>query len=266
MNDALSGRVAIVTGAGGAVGRAIARRLVEAGASVMLSDDNDQALGAAMELLRTDDGHVAKFAPKRQDKLGAANLLAATIDAFERVDILVNIPRITQPGAFAELDGPGLAEALNMNVVSSFMLAQAVTRRLLEQAETEEDFEGAILNVSSIAARRTVPELLAYSVSCAALDQLTRSMAAELAPHRIRVNGIALGAVMTERMRAALKEREDLRGELIRVTPLGRIGEAEEAAEAALFLVSGRASFVTGQILTVDGGRTILDPLASPER
>ncbi|MEO1294162.1 MAG: SDR family oxidoreductase, partial [Pseudomonadota bacterium] len=148
---------------------------------------------------------------------------------------------------------------------SLLMLGQAVTRRMLEQREREDDFEGAILNVSSIAARRTVPELLAYSVSCAALDQLTRSMAAELATDRIRVNGIALGAVMTERMRATLRERADLRAELVRVTPLGRIGEAEEAAEAALFLVSHRASFVTGQILTVDGGRTILDPLASPQ-
>ncbi|MEL6197172.1 MAG: SDR family oxidoreductase [Pseudomonadota bacterium] len=265
MSALLAGKVAIVTGAAGAVGAAIARRLVEAGASVMLADEADQTLAAVEETIKAPEGAVHRFATTLEDKLGAANLVAATIDAFERVDILVNIPRVTQPGGFDALVGSALADALKLNVVSSFILARAVTRHFREQAE-QGDFEGAILNVSSIAARRTVPELLAYSVSCAALDQLTRSMAAELASERIRVNGIALGAVMTERMRAALKEREDLRGELIRVTPLGRIGEAEEAAEAALFLVSPQASFVTGQILTVDGGRTILDPLASPER
>ncbi|MEO1776571.1 MAG: SDR family oxidoreductase [Pseudomonadota bacterium] len=265
MPDSLAGKVAIITGAGGAIGAAIAQRLCEAGARVMIADDNDTKLHVTLEVLKAQEGQAAKFATKLEDKLGASNLLAATIDTYGRVDVLVNIPRATQPGAFADLNGPAMTEALRLNVVSSLMLGQAVTRRMLEQREREEDFEGAILNVSSIAARRTVPELLAYSVSCAALDQLTRSMAAELATDRIRVNGIALGAVMTERMRATLRERADLRAELVRVTPLGRIGEAEEAAEAALFLVSHRASFVTGQILTVDGGRTILDPLASPQ-
>ena len=130
----------------------------------------------------------------------------------------------------------------------------------------EQAFRGALVNISSIAAQRTVPELLAYSVSCAALDQLTRSFAAALAPQAIRVNAVALGAVMTRRLREALSERGELRDEMVSVTPLGRIGEAEEAAEAALFLASPAASFVTGQVLAVDGGRLVLDPLASPER
>ncbi|MEO0761241.1 MAG: SDR family oxidoreductase [Pseudomonadota bacterium] len=263
----LGGRVAIVTGAGGAIGGAIARRLAASGAHVMMADENEKALAAGLQALKAEDGHSAKFHIRAHDKLGAANLLAATIDAFDRIDILVNIPRATLPGAFAELAGADLAEALNLNVTASLLLAQAVARRMLEQAEDGDPAEaGAILNVSSIASRRTVPELLAYSVSCAALDQLTRSMAADLAPSRIRVNGIALGAVMTERLRQALKERDNLRGELLSVTPLGRIGEAEEAAEVAHFLVSPRASFMTGQIVTVDGGRSILDPLASPVR
>ncbi|MEM9781336.1 MAG: SDR family oxidoreductase [Pseudomonadota bacterium] len=263
---ALNGKAAIVTGAGGAIGSAIARRLLEDGASVLLTDESDAALTKSHEALKSEGHHLGKFHCKIEDKLGATNLVAATIDSFDRIDILVNIPRATQPGAFASLSGASLSEALNLNVVSSFLLGQAVSRRMIELGADDDAFGGAILNVSSIAARRTVPELLAYSVSCAALDQLTRSMAADLAEHKIRVNGIALGAVMSERMRVAMREREDLRSELIRVTPLGRIGEAEEAAEVACFLASPRASFLTGQIITVDGGRSVLDPLASPIR
>ncbi|MEM1345639.1 MAG: SDR family oxidoreductase, partial [Pseudomonadota bacterium] len=152
------------------------------------------------------------------------------------------------------------------NVRNVFTLAQATARRMIAQSEDDPDFRGAIVTVTSIAARRTVPELFAHSVSCAALDQLTRSMAACLAEHRIRVNGVAIGSVMTQTLREALKERSDLREEMVRVTPLGRIGEAEEAAEAAVYLASDKASFVTGQIMAVDGGRTVLDPLASPVR
>ncbi|MEM7498271.1 MAG: SDR family oxidoreductase [Pseudomonadota bacterium] len=265
MPDQLGGKVAIVTGAAGAVGTAIAARFIEAGARVMMADEQDRALTTAHADLKAGDKAV-KFAHSLSDRLGAANLVAATMDAFERVDILVQVPRATAHGAFAELEARGLSEALEENVTASFLLAQAVSKRMIELAEAEEDFGGAILNISSVAASRTVPELLAFSVSCAALEQLTRSMAVGLAPHRIRVNALALGAVMTERLRAAMKEREDLRAEMLRVTPMGRIGEAEEVAEAAHFLASPGAGFITGQVLTVDGGRSVLDPLASPVR
>jgi 7-alpha-hydroxysteroid dehydrogenase len=91
-------------------------------------------------------------------------------------------------------------------------------------------------------------------------------MAVSLAPNRIRVNAVALGAVMTPTLRDALRDRDGLRDAMIEATPMGRIGEADEAAEAALWLASNRASFVTGQILAVDGGRTMLDPLSMPTR
>lgn len=266
MSEELQGRAAIVTGAGGAIGRAIARRLAESGASVMLADAEGERLEECCEAVADVTDDFSRFNLARTDKLGAANLIAATIDAFGRIDILVNQPRATQPGAFEALKPEEFATALGTNVTATFQLSQAVAKRMITQHAEDKDFAGAIINVSSVAAQRTVPELIAYSVSCAALDQLTRSMAADLARHAIRVNGIALGAVMTGRIREALRERSDLRAEMIRVTPLGRIGEAEEAAEVALFLASERASFVTGQIIAVDGGRTVLDPLASPVR
>jgi 7-alpha-hydroxysteroid dehydrogenase len=101
-------------------------------------------------------------------------------------------------------------------------------------------------------------------VSCAALDQMTRSLAVALAKDGVRVNAVALGGVMTAHLKEALKDREELRAELAAVTPLGRIGEAEEAAEAVMFLASDAASFITGQILGVDGGRMNLDPMDRP--
>ena len=154
----------------------------------------------------------------------------------------------------------------DVNVRATFRLSQAVARRMIAQAEEAggSPAAGAIVNITSIAARRTLPELLHYSVSCAALDQLTRSMAVSLAPHHVRVNAVALGSVMTRNLREALRDREELRAQLRAVTPLGRVGEASEAADAVLFFASPQSSFITGQILSVDGGRTILDPLATP--
>jgi 7-alpha-hydroxysteroid dehydrogenase len=156
---------------------------------------------------------------------------------------------------------------LNQNLLTSFRLGQVVAKRMIRQAEEdgrEEGSVGAIINLSSIAARRINPDLLAYSISSAALDQMTRAMAVALAPHRIRVNAIAFGSVMSESLKGALREHEDFREDIIDHTPLARIASAVEVAEVAQFLVSEAARFITGQITTVDGGRTLVDPVAAP--
>ena len=101
-------------------------------------------------------------------------------------------------------------------------------------------------------------------MSCAALDQMTRSLAVALAPHRIRVNAVAFGSVMSASLKDTLKEHRDYRDEIEEHTPLGRIASPDELAEAVQFLVSDAAGFVTGQIMTVDGGRILLDPCAAP--
>jgi 7-alpha-hydroxysteroid dehydrogenase len=250
MTGSLEGKTAIIAGAASGVGRAIARRFAQAGARLMLADTDDAGLDETVAEIEAEIGtepgsepgpetgkrpeNLARFSHAIEDKLGVTNLIAATIDNFERIDVLVTNTRACAPGGLFDLTAAEFDAALNSNVRSAFLQTQLVARRMIQQRKADPEFTGALVNISSIAARRTVPEaarrtvpeLLAYSVSTAGLDQLTRSTAACLAPLGIRVNSVALGSVMTGNLRQALREREELRDEMIAVTPMGRIGEA----------------------------------------
>ena len=149
---------------------------------------------------------------------------------------------------------------LDQNLMSSLRLTQLISKRMIKQAR-ETESSGSILNLSSIAARRTRPGLMGYSISSAALNQMTRTMAIALAPYNIRVNAISFGSVLSESLKNTLKDDQDLRSEIIKNTPLGRIAPASEIAQAAQFLCSEASTFVTGEIITIDGGRSLLDPV-----
>lgn len=263
MSISLAGKTAIVTSATEDAGHAISQRFLEAGANVVIAVNGERNGKAQL------DGDAAKwthFPFVMQDRLCTQNLIATTVDRFGSIDILVNAAQpVTEPGTFLDLSSENFDNTFGDTVRSTFQLSQAIAAKMIDQAGTDRP-NGAIINITSIASRRTVPELLAYSVSCAALDQLTRSMAASLAPRGIRVNAVALGGVLTERLRSAFREDDTLRDDMLAVTPMGRLADTEEAAETALFLASDHASYITGQIVTVDGGRTLLDPLASPIR
>jgi len=269
MSFSINGKTAIVTGAANGVGLAIARHFADHGANVVFADmDEEHLVKEIGEAAAKDDSNVRYFAGDLREKLTIKNLLSATIDAFDQVDILVNASRQIMASA-DPLNGAedAVEMLLKQNLLTSLRMTQATAKRMIKQAAAdgrEEGQVGSIINLSSIAATRTHPELLAYSISSAALDQMTRAMAVALAPHRIRVNAVAFGSVMSASLKDSLKSDESCRDDIIANTPLARIASASEVAEAAQFLASEGAAFMTGQILTVDGGRSLVDTVASP--
>jgi 7-alpha-hydroxysteroid dehydrogenase len=261
----ISGKTAIVTGASTGIGLAIGRQFVAAGAKVMFADTHEAALVHELGA-QADESNIRYFAGDLRERLTIANLLSATIDAFEDVDILVNGARQVVQSDPLDPNDDSLELLLKENLLPTLRLSQQVARRMIKQGEKRDgtDALGAIINLSSIAARRTHPELMAYSVASAALDQLTRSLSVSLAPHRIRVNSIAFGSVMSASMQSTLKDNRSYRQDIEAHTPLCRIASPTELTEAAQFLASDASGFMTGQIMTLDGGRTLLDPVAAP--
>jgi len=267
MSFSIAGKTVIVTGAANGIGLAIGRQFAEAGANVMFVDMDEERLTSELGEEQDKDENIRFFAGDLRKKLTIANLLSATIDAFDRVDILVNASRQIMVSDPLDAKKDGMECLLEQNLMASLRLSQAIAKRMICQAEREENVDepvGAIINLSSIAAERAHPKLLAYSVSTAALNQMTRSLAVALAPQRIRVNAVAFGSVMSASLKDMLKGNEECRADIVDHTPLGRIASASEVAEAVQFLASDSACFMTGQIMTVDGGRSLLDPVASP--
>jgi 7-alpha-hydroxysteroid dehydrogenase len=265
MSHSLHGKTAIVTGAGRGVGRAVAQYLVDRGANVMFADNDEAALEAEMADYDTSTGPVRYFVGQMAERLAMANLLSATLDAFERVDILVNAHRFVRSSDPLDTDPSLLEEMLRQNMIGGLRLSQLVAKRMIRQSEEQPDAlqAGAIVNLSTMAAIRPVPSMLGYSIACAAQEQATRGLALALAPHRIRVNGVSFGSVMSYELQCALKDEPNLRDKIISGTPMGRIAAADEVAETVHYLVSEGSRFVTGQILTVDGGRCLMDPVSA---
>jgi len=265
MSLSISGKTAIVTGGANGIGLAIGRHFADKGANVMFADMDEE--GLAEQLGERGEGDpIRYYAGDLREKLTLANLLSATLDAFDSVDILVNASRQVVKSDPLNPDDDGVQMLLEQNLMTSLRLSQLVAKRMIKQGEDREDAlcVGSIINLSSIAARRTHPDLLAYSVSTAALDQMTRSLAVTLAPHRIRVNAVAFGSVMSASLQDALKDNSDYRRDIEKHTPMGRIASPGELAEAVQFLASDSSGFMTGQILTLDGGRSLVDPVAAP--
>lgn len=264
MSLSIQGKTAIVTGAGRGIGLAVARHFVERGAHVMFADTDEAALAEAMSDYDERDPHVRGFSGRMSEKLATANLLSATLDAFDRVDILVNAHRLVKASDPLDTDLDVLEQLLRQNMMAGLRMTQIVAKRMIKQVEADPEAgaAGAIVNISTLAALHPVPTMLGYSIAYAAQEQATRGMALALAPHRIRVNGVRFGSVMSHELKDSLRDKPDLRSKIVAATPMGRIAAADELVDTVLYLASEASRFVTGQIVTVDGGRSLSDRVA----
>lgn len=264
MSFSISGKTAIVTGAASGIGLAIARQFADKGANVMFADMDEKKLIQELGQPK-DEGNIRYFAGDLREKLTIANLVSATIDAFDQVDILVNASRHVMPTNALDTDDMSVEGLLDQNMMTALRLSQHVAKRMIKQTvDGEEGQAGSIVNFSSIAARQTHPDLMGYSIAAAALEQMTRSLALTLAPHRIRVNAIAFGSVMSASLKASVADDKSLREDIRTHTPLGRIAAPSELADAAQFLAADSSGFMTGEVMVVDGGRSLLDAVSAP--
>ena len=249
----LQGRSFIVTGGAQGIGEACARRLIGDGARVALWDVADEAgrrlasqLGAAALYCHCNVASKAE--------VDAA--LAATLAVFGQVDGLVNNAGIFKAAAFVDITEADWDAVIAVNLKGSFLVGQAVARALLSNAGPN---RGAIVNMSSVNGTLTIPSIASYNASKGAVNQLTRVMALSLADQGVRVNAVAPGTIATELARSAVLTSDEAKARIMSRTPMKRLGEPSEIADVVAFLLSDAASYVTGEIVVVDGGRMTLN-------
>ena len=243
----LDGRSAIVTGAGRGIGAATAIALAEAGADVLVTARTEDQLRKIAADIEATGRRAAVVAADLTDLDAAAALPQTAVDAFGRLDIVVNNVGGTIPNAFLDTTVDYLEEAFRFNVG----IAHAVTRAAVPLMLADGG-DGTVVNISSVMGRITGRGYLAYGTTKAALAHYTRLAAVDLAP-RIRVNAIAAGSVATSALEFVIGD-EGIRRQMEEKTPLGRIGEPEEIAATVVFLTSPAGGFITGRVLEVDGG------------
>ena len=245
----LTDHVAIVTGAGRGIGAATAVALAEAGADVVISSRTADQLEQVAGRVREAGRRVHVVPADLSDLDAVAGLADAAYDEFGRIDVVVNNVGGTIPNAFLDTDVEYLEEAFRFNVSTAHALSRAAVPVMLKGPD---DAQKAIVNISSMMGRASGRGYLAYGTAKAALAHWARLAARDLAP-RIRVNAIAVGSVSTSALDFVTGDLDTLR-EMEEKTPLGRVGEAEDIAAAALYLSSRAGQYVTGKLLEVDGG------------
>ena len=255
-------KVVIVTGAARGIGRACAERFAQEGANVVLADiDEDRGEKVEEELMEA--GHTARFIGcDIAEKLDIRNLIAATLEAHGRIDVLVNNAAILDSAPFLELEEDAFDRVLRVNLKGTFLMGQAVARQMVAQVE-EGDPPGAIVNLSSVNAVFALPDHVAYTMSKGGIAQLTKAMALSLADRGIRVNAIGPGSIMTPMLEQVAEDKEAM-ARIMSRTPVGRFGEAAEIAAIAVFLASPEASYSTGTTVYADGGRLALNYVVNP--
>jgi NAD(P)-dependent dehydrogenase (short-subunit alcohol dehydrogenase family) len=245
----LNGKSAIVTGSSSGIGRSIALYLAKAGANVTLAARRVERLE---ELAKEIEKMGQKVLPIQTDvtkKEDIQKMVAETVKKFGKVDILVNNAGILEYKNFLEIDDENWNKILDVNLRGYFWAAQEAAREMAKKKY------GKIVNIASIAGFAAFPQITVYNISKAAVIMLTKSMATELGSLGINVNAIAPGVIETEMTEGMLKDPKTVQSFLAKI-PLGKTGKPEDIAGAALFLASDLSSYMTGEVVVVDGGWT----------
>lgn len=243
----LEGKVAVVTGGTRGIGFGIVEKFLEQGAKVALFGSRQETVDAALEKIKAQnaDAPVLGLHPALSDPDEVAAALKTVVDTFGSLDILANNAGTDSRTKLVDYTLDEFQKVMRLNVEATFVCSQAAARIMIEQGTG-----GSIINTSSMVSIYGQPAGCAYPTSKFAVNGLTKSLARELAPHKIRVNAVAPGVIHTDMVDALPKEVIE---PLIKTIPLGRMGEPEDIGNAFVFLASDMASYVSGDILSVDG-------------
>jgi NAD(P)-dependent dehydrogenase (short-subunit alcohol dehydrogenase family) len=244
----LGGRVCIVTGGSQGIGEACARRFSREGAKVVIADIDDargQALAAELKALyvHCDVG----------DKAQVDGLMDQAVRSHGRIDVLVSNAGIFKAADFLDVTEADFDAVLRVNLKGAFLCGQAAARHMVQSGG------GSIVNMSSVNGFLAIPNIASYNVSKGGINQLTRVMALALADKNVRVNAVAPGTIATELAAKAVLTSEEAQRKIMSRTPMKRLGEPMEIADAVAYLASEAASYITGEILVIDGGRMTLN-------
>ncbi len=254
MADRVSGRSAIVTGAARGIGRAIAMRLAEEGADVLVNTRDPKTLEAVYQEVKkvAKGGKVAKYLADVSYEDQVEAMFDHAIGEFGKVNIVVNNAAVTNPRPALQYTSDFWEENLRINLFSVYYTCTRAAREMVKAGE-----KGSLINFSSVGAKQPHRQLLAYDSSKGAIETLTRALALELAPFDITVNAIAPASILgfcvpkMDPEKAAARDPKDF------ATPITRQGTPEDVADLALFLASPESSYITGQIIAIDGGLSV---------
>lgn len=259
VGSGLKEKVALITGATSGIGRECAIELAKEGCYVTLSGRNTSALEevtkACQEAGLPQDKVLSVAADLCKDE-DCERVVSTTVSHFGRLDVLVNSAGTLVPGGIEKITMEDYDRQMNMNTRSVFLLMKLALPHILKT-------KGSIVNISSVTGLRAFPDVVAYNMSKAALDQLTRTVALEVASRGVRVNAVNPGVIITEvHKRAGMTDESYAKFlEHSKTThAMGRVGEAWEVARAVVFLASDNAAFITGTTLPIDGGRSVMCP------
>lgn len=247
----LSGKVAIVTGGNQGIGLAISRALAQAGAAVIIANRRAEEGKKAAESLKKEGLKVTSIPTDVNDESSIAAMISKVMENYGKIDVLVNNAGVIVRKPAEEMTREEYDRIMNTNLRGVFFCCQLVGREMIKQQK------GKIINISSDASQRAMPERSVYAASKAGVSHLTRCLATEWAKYNINVNAIGPGPTITPLNEKYFKENPDKLQQVKQAIPMGRTGDTSDYMGAAIFLASEASNFMTGQTLLIEGGSTI---------